>query len=48
MAPVSACLHQALSPNQKLVLKVPLLVGLNVLAAFHNGQVGQLRMTGTE
>ena len=39
MAPVSACLHQTLSPNQKLVLKPPLLIGLNILRRFINGQV---------
>ena len=48
MAPVAACLHQTVSPNQKLVLKVPLLGGLNVLRRFINGQVDQLRMIGTE
>ncbi len=48
MAPVAACLHQTLSPNQELVLKSRCLGGLNVLRRFINRQVGQLCMAGTE
>ncbi len=43
MAPVATCLHQTHSPNQELVLKVPLLGGRNVLRRFIHAQVGQLR-----